>query len=75
MSGKIIIFGKEQWPHTVKAREVFAKRNIEIEYYDVTKDEKYLEKMLVYSKGERRIPVIIDGTHVTVGYEGRTWRI
>ena len=75
MSDKIIIYGKETWPFTVKAREVYTKENKEIEYHDVILDKNKLNKMLIYSKGERRIPVIIDGEKITVGYEGKTWRV
>jgi len=33
-------------------------------------DSKKLDEMLAYSKGVRKVPVIIDKGTVTVGYEG-----
>jgi glutaredoxin len=35
----------------------------------MTNPEK-LQEMLVYSKGEQRVPVIVDGEKVTIGYGG-----
>ena len=39
-------------------------------YFDVKIDAARLEEMLKYSKGARKVPVIVDGGKVTVGYEG-----
>lgn len=53
------------------AREAYAKKNHTIEYVSVVDDPQALEKMLVLSKGQRKIPVIVDGGHVSVGYQGK----
>jgi hypothetical protein len=37
---------------------------------DVTKDAAGLKTMLEYSKGDRTVPVIVEGTKVTIGYNG-----
>jgi len=29
-----------------------------------------MDEMLVYSKGARKVPVIVDGDKVTIGYAG-----
>ncbi len=39
-------------------------------YFDVKQDETMLQEMLSYSKGERKVPVIVEGGKVTVGYGG-----
>jgi len=39
-------------------------------YYDVQTDSARMEEMLRHSKGERNVPVIVDGDKVTVGYGG-----
>jgi glutaredoxin len=39
-------------------------------YYDVKADKTKMDEMLQYSKGERRVPVIVEGDKVTVGYGG-----
>jgi glutaredoxin len=39
-------------------------------YYDVRAEQEKLEEMLRYSKGVRKVPVIVEGDNVTVGYAG-----
>jgi glutaredoxin len=39
-------------------------------YYDVSADGAKLEEMLKYSKGVRKVPVIVEDGKVTVGFEG-----
>jgi hypothetical protein len=36
----------------------------------VTKDKSGLERMLQFSNGERRVPVIVEDGKVTVGFGG-----
>ena len=37
---------------------------------DVFSGQDKLERMLTYSRGERKVPVIVDKEKVTVGYQG-----
>ncbi len=46
------------------------KRRGEMTYVNVKKSSADLERMLVYSKGQRRVPVIVDGEKVTIGFGG-----
>ena len=39
-------------------------------YYDVKADSGRMDEMLEHSKGERKVPVIVDGDKVIVGYGG-----
>ena len=39
-------------------------------YVDVTKDAAGMKRMLEHSKGDRTVPVIVDGGKVTIGYNG-----
>jgi len=39
-------------------------------YYDVKADRTKLDEMLSHSKGDRRVPVIVEGDNVAVGYGG-----
>ncbi len=39
-------------------------------YRNVKKSVPDLEAMLVHSKGERRVPVIVEDGRVTIGYGG-----
>jgi glutaredoxin len=37
---------------------------------NVTKDPAGMKQMLEYSKGDRSVPVIVEGGKVTIGYNG-----
>jgi glutaredoxin 3 len=39
-------------------------------YYDVKADKTRMDEMLKYSGGDRRVPVIVEGDNITVGYGG-----
>jgi glutaredoxin len=39
-------------------------------YYDVKKEPEKLKEMLNHSNGQRKVPVIVEGEKVTVGYGG-----
>jgi len=39
-------------------------------YHDVKNDGSKLDEMLKLSKGERKVPVIVEGEKVAVGYGG-----
>ncbi|HEX9021681.1 MAG TPA: UXX-star (seleno)protein family 1 [Nitrospirota bacterium] len=67
MGEKVVIFGKAGCPHTEKARSVFGGKAT---YYDVKADSARLEEMLKYSKGVRKVPVIVENEKVGIGYEG-----
>ena len=41
-----------------------------MEYLDVKQDPAHLAKMLEHSGGQRRVPVIVEGGRVTIGYGG-----
>ena len=41
-----------------------------MQYLDVKKDPSALERMLAHSGGQRRVPVIVEGDRVTIGFGG-----
>lgn len=41
-----------------------------VKYVNVTKDATALKQMLQHSKGDRTVPVIVEGAKVTIGYNG-----
>jgi len=41
-----------------------------VQYLNVLKDKTLLSEMLKASKGDRSVPVIIDGPKVQIGYGG-----
>ena len=67
----VLIFGKDGCPYTQNARNEYAARNVPAEYINVKNNAAELARMLTYSKGARRVPVIVeeDG-RVTVGFGG-----
>ncbi len=75
MPAEVLIFGKDAWPYTRAARAAFAKEGRQVEYYNVVKEDGKLDTMLQYSNGTRKVPVIVEGETVTIGFEGGTWGI
>ena len=68
--GMVLIFGKDACPYTQSARDHYAGKNIPFQYVNVKTNAAELERMLTYSKGARRVPVIVDGGKVTIGFGG-----
>ena len=66
----IVIFGKDTCPYTQAARDHYAGRKIPFEYVNVKKQAEALTRMLEHSRGQRRVPVIVDGDTVTIGFGG-----
>lgn len=66
----VLIFGKEHCPYTTAALDDYARRDVEVDYIDVKKDRADMERMLGYSGGHRRVPVIVDEGKVTIGFGG-----
>ena len=70
MADQVAIYGKAGWPYTDKARVDYSGAV----YYDVKSDSARMDEMLQHSNGERKVPVIVDGDKVTVGYGG-SWGV
>ncbi|HVL67361.1 MAG TPA: UXX-star (seleno)protein family 1 [Vicinamibacterales bacterium] len=66
----VLIFGKEHCPYTDAARRDLESRGVTFEYVDVKKSRAEMERMLQYSGGQRRVPVIVEGARVTIGFGG-----
>lgn len=66
----VLIFGKDACPYTEGARDHYTARHIPFQYVDVKKSAADLDRMLAYSGGARRVPVIVDGDKVTIGFGG-----
>ncbi len=41
-----------------------------MQYIDVVQDPAGLKTMMGYSKGKRKVPVIVENGNVTIGYGG-----
>ena len=67
----VLIFGKDGCPYTQSARDEYAARKVPAQYINVKKNSAELERMLRFSKGARRVPVIVeDDGKVTIGFGG-----
>ena len=75
MPEKVIIFGKNAWPFTKSARKAYEKDGRDVEYADVLSDADKLNIMLKYSDGMRKVPIIVDGDKVSIGFKGRSWGV
>jgi len=65
----VLIFGKDSCPYTNAALDHYRAQGT-VEYFNVKKNAADLERMLSYSRGERRVPVIVDQGKVTIGFGG-----
>jgi hypothetical protein len=43
-----------------------------VKFFNVKEDPRQLRQMLEYSNGKRRVPVIVEGGTVAIGYRGKT---
>ena len=66
----VLIFGKENCPYTAAARDDYTRRSVPFEYIDVRANRAELDRMLEFSKGHRRVPVIVEDEKVTIGFGG-----
>ena len=66
----VLIYGKDGCPYTSAARDDHSKRKVAFEYINVVADGAKLKEMLKHSKGVRKVPVIVDGDKVTIGFNG-----
>ncbi len=61
----IRIYGKDGCPHTKRAREALPGAV----FLDVLADPLLLEEMLQLTGGVRRVPVIVRGAEVEIGFK------
>jgi len=66
MNDTIVIYGKDGWPYTQRAREAYKEHH----YIDVQHDPDRMAEMLRFSEGQRKVPVIVSGSTVKIGYNG-----
>lgn len=66
----VIIYGKDNCPYTADVRRDFERRDVDFQYLNVKRDPAALERMMALTGGGRRVPVIVEGDTVTVGFGG-----
>ena len=72
MNQEIIIYGKDKCPFTSAARTALSGSGRKVRYINVLENKNDLDTMLKYTNGERRIPVIVDGETISVGFKGKS---
>lgn len=70
MTGSILLYGEESCSYSVSAKEDFAKRKVPYRYRDVKRDERALQEMQQLTGGGRKVPVIIEGGLIKIGFGG-----
>ena len=70
MADEVLIYGKDGCPYTVAAIEDYQAREVPFRYINVKKDPLELSRMLTLTAGRRRVPVIVEGGRVTIGFGG-----
>ena len=67
-----IIYGKDDCPHTQKARQDFLKLHKSFIYVNVESNAHGLEMLLKYTDGKYMVPVIVDvdEERAEIGYTG-----
>jgi glutaredoxin len=64
------IYGKSDCPYTSAARRDYQSRGVQVEYFDVEEDATAMQRFLQISRGDRRVPLIVDGDRVSQGFGG-----
>lgn len=70
MARVVEIYGKDTCPYTAAAREDYAARGFEVRYVDVRGDPAGMRRFLELSGGERRVPLVVEGGQVSIGFGG-----
>ena len=66
----IVIYGKDSCPYTADAVASHKARGADVEYVNVKHDAAGMKRMLALTGGQRRVPVIVEGGQVTIGFGG-----
>jgi len=67
MVEKIIIYGTDTCPFCNQARIAYGDRAV---FINVENDPEKFNEMLTLSGGKRKVPVIVEGNKVSVGFAG-----
>lgn len=71
MKQSVTIYGKDKCPFTRAAVDALKKKGDEVVYIDVLSSPEKMDEMLAVSGGGRKIPVIVAGGEVTIGWQGK----
>lgn len=66
----VLIYGKDGCPFTGAAKNDYARRGYTVQYFNAQADPARLRELLAYSKGQRKVPIIVEDGQVTIGFGG-----
>lgn len=66
----VVIFTKPGCPYCAAAKDDFRTRGVQYLEYNVREDPAALRRMLELNQGQRRVPTIVEGKQVTIGFHG-----
>jgi glutaredoxin 3 len=67
---EVIIYTKDGCPYCEAAKEHYTEQGISFNEIDIDAEAGTKDKLLKITKGERIVPVIIDGDDVKLGFGG-----
>jgi len=67
---RVTIYTKPGCPFCMVAKADLILKGVEYTEHNVKADPKRLEEMLRLNGGQRKVPTIVDGERVTVGFAG-----
>jgi glutaredoxin 3 len=66
----VTIYTKPGCPYCAAARDDLQQRGVPFAEHNVKADNTALRRMLDLNGGQRRVPTIVEGGRVTVGFRG-----
>ncbi len=67
---EVIIYTKEGCPYCAAAKKHYTEQGTAFNEIDINAEEGAKDKLLEITKGERIVPVIIEGDDVKLGFGG-----
>lgn len=67
---EVTIYTKPGCPYCAGAKESFDQKGIDYTEISVPGNSAALEQMLQLTKGVRKVPIIVEGDKVTIGFNG-----
>jgi glutaredoxin 3 len=67
---QVTIYTKPGCPYCVAAKDNFQRQGVQYTEHNVKADRAALRRMLDLNGGQRRVPTIVEGAQVKVGFNG-----
>jgi glutaredoxin 3 len=67
---ELTVYTKPGCPYCAAAKDDFERKGVQYTEHDVKADAGALKQMLELNDGQRKVPTIVQGDQVTVGFNG-----